>query len=304
MSGVIALVASSNSGGSPSLPRSDREALAFARTASPAASAYCSPGDWLAAEYALAAGCATVTELETALASHWDQAWIGGGFLERLGDEFAALLAERRSATLLFEVLSCSTEPDGTHTIVRDAGRGARDEIVVSRPVVLVVSPLVRRTGYVSRYRRQQARKELAASTAGRATFSEPHVPWEPARPRTRRAARTSVEPALDDRMDAAFGITAAKDSTSPQAIAADPRFCAQHLVRYLAHQGLWERPSRASQDLAPPETPAAEKRQANPMAEGVREVPTGTLLAVSLERRPRQPHDSAARRLRQPRHR
>lgn len=255
MSGVITFLASSDSSGSPSLPCSDREAVACARQASPAASAYCPPGDWLAAEYSLAAGCVIVAELETTLASPWDQAWIGGGFLERLGDEFAARLAERRSATLLFEVLSCSTEPDGAHTIVRDAGRGARDEIIVSGPVVLVVSPLVRRTGYVSRYRRQQARKELVASTAGRTISSEPQVPWQAARPRTRRAARASAQPALDDRMDAAFGITAAKESTAQEAIAADPNTCAHHLLRYLAHHGLWQRAPRAIDPSTPPMT-------------------------------------------------
>jgi hypothetical protein len=302
MTGVIAFLASSDSSGSPSLPCADREAVAFARQASPATSAYCPPGDWLAAEYALAAGCALVAELETALASPWDQAWIGGGFLERLGDEFAARLAEQRSATLLFEVLSCSIGAGGAHTVVRDAGRGARVEIVVAGPVVLVVSPLVRRTGYVSRHRRHRARKELMASIAGRSIPSETPVPWQPARPRTRRAASASAGSVLDDRMDAAFGITSARESTAQEAIAADPHTCAQHLVRYLAHHGLWERRPRASRDLAPPQTPSAEKPQANPIAERVREVQNGTPLAGSLERRPRQPHDSAARRLRQPR--
>src|SRR5262245_29627063 len=248
MSGVIAFLASSDSSGGASLPCSDREAVAFARAANPAGSAYCPPGDWVAGEYALAAGCALVAELETTLATPWDQAWIGGGFLERFGDEFAAQLAERHSATLLFDVLSCGTGPDGAHTIVRDAGRGARDEIVVSGPVVLGVSPLGRRSGDISRYRRQQARNELTGSTARRSIPSEPQVPWQPARPRTHRAVKASVESALDDRMDAAFGITAAMDSTSPQAISADPRSCAQHLVRYLAHHGLWERPSRSEE--------------------------------------------------------
>jgi hypothetical protein len=300
MKGVIAFLASSHSSDSPSLLPSDREAVASARQARPDVVAYCPAGDTRAAEYALATGCEVVEELEMILASPWQQAWIGGGFLERFGDEFAAMLAERRSATLIFDVLSCTVAPNGTYTIVRDAGRGARDEITASGPLVLVVSPAVQRTGYVSRYRRQQARKQLAASTVrGTASAFEP---WQPVRPRTRRAVQATVVAALDDRMDAAFGMTAAKETTTSQAIAADPRSCAQHLLRYLAHHGLWERASRASQALTSLETPAAEPRQAKPLVEGEREVPTGTPLAVSLERRPRQPYDSAARRLRQPR--
>ena len=264
MSKVITFLASSDSGGSPSLSCSDREAAHCARQASPAPSAYCPPGDWLAAEYALAAGCAIVAELETILASSWAQAWIGGGFLERLGDEFAASLAERRSATVLFEVLSCNTERDGTFTIVRDAGRGARDEVVVSGPVVLVLSTLVRRTGYVSRYRREQARKELVTPAAGRPISSEPPVPWQPARPRTRRPPKVLIESPLDDRMDAAFGISAAKESTAHQAIAADPYTCAQHLLRYLAHHELWQRAPRTLDHMSPPQSPVANPNPAH----------------------------------------
>jgi hypothetical protein len=281
MCGVITFLASSSSEGSPLLSRSDREAVAWARKVGRDAVAYCLPGDWLAAEFAAASGCEITGKLEAAVASSWMQAWIGGGFLERLGDEFAARLAEQHLATLLFDVLGCAASPDGTHVIVRDAGRGARDEITAAGPLVLVVSPAAERLSYVSRFRRQQARKNLAALNAQHEDAIEPAGGWQPALPRTRRTARALVGSVLDDRLDAAFGIAAASEPAASQAIAADPRTCAQHLMRYLAHHGLWQRSPCPLEPLTPLATPAARQSPAVSAAT--------TAAAVTLpSRRPR----------------
>ena len=302
MNNAIAFIASQSSpSGGLSLSLSDRGAVALATKTCGAATACCAPGDALAAEYAVATGC-VMTRLSDAFDSlTFDQAWIGNGFLEQFGDDFAARLAERHSATLFIDVLSCTTAPNQTKTIVRDAGRGTRHVITTTGPTVLVVSPSVQRPGYVSRYRRLHARKEIDKSHL----FGESPLisikDWQLARPRTRISSRTGEATSLDQRMDTAFGMSAVQEHTTAGPIIADARTCAQYLLRYLVHHGFIKRSSASDLLIVTNDGEQTRLQSAKRDGDHIHAEPPPNRQDHAA-RRPRSPADPPARLLRQPR--
>ena len=249
MSVAIGFLASSLAGNRRQLPVSDRAAAIWAATMDAGARAYCLAGDVSAAEFAIAAGCTLVPDLELAMAQEFDVAWIGAGFLDCVGDEFAGRLAERSAATLLFDVLQCDRSASAAFTVVRDAGRGAREVLEVTGRLVLSISPTAPRPPYVSRFRRQQARMRITSLVEQPEVV--PLADWRPVRPRTRRASPPVAGAALDARMDAAFGMSPSQSRHSGPPIEADPRACAQHLLRYLVHHGFLQRSDEAERVFA-----------------------------------------------------
>ena len=250
----------------------------------------------------MALGCHMIPSLDAALAMPFELAWIGEGCLERLGDEFAADLAERHAAALLFDVTSCEQVDHGTRHVIRDAGRGARDVIRITGPAALVVSPWVARPDYVSRFRRRQARTKLPALPQVAASHVTRGEPWQAVRPRTRHAVVGAQPAKTDDRMDAAFGIATPAGTRAREPILADPETCARHLARYLAHHGFLARSSIAdhaglsgANTETEPKLPGPERQ---PSAMGAPLLPVLSALA----RRPRGSRADIAGRLRQPR--
>lgn len=333
MARTIALLASCLSAtGKWLLPLADRAAVARAASRSHLATAYCLPGDILAAEYALAAGCDVRALDHGADVEEFGEAWIGIGFLEARTDLFAAEIAEQAEASLIFDVLSCTDEapskpviggqtahelnsPPRQRTVVCDAGRGARQVLAVVGPVVLVVAETPPPPAYVSRHRRQQARQHPSLRRFLQSAPSDAERGWQPVRPRTRRTSATT-DLSLDQRMDAAFGVNTSQ-SQSGEPIAADPTTCAEHLLRYLVHHGFWRRGGSGS-ELSPPvvsadtfasaDTAASRSQQprvSERMLVGTNAEPqVSPPLAAAISRRPRYPGESLARRRRQPRRR
>ncbi|MFN0055991.1 MAG: hypothetical protein ACKV0T_27925 [Planctomycetales bacterium] len=312
MSRTIAFIASQwTNGGQRVLPLADRAALYAAGSFGTAPTVYYPPGDVLAREYAVAARCDVRILGELGEIGPFATAWIGAGWLEARGDEFAARLSETYSASLLFDVLKCSGGSDGPRTVVRDAGRGASDLLQVLGPMVLVMSPLAERPAYISWHRRRQARRQIAEEdslrTAGEVSNRKPNqasvfpapIAWGPVRPRTRRT-ESSGEAALEQRMDAAFGVAAARAPTGGKPICADPTICAEHLVRYLAHYGFIRRSDRPSDVW--PEAAEVPRRAAEDSVRPERRPDVPSPLDPAILRRPRQSGDPPTRRRRQPR--
>lgn len=296
MPNVIVLLASEEiPDGRRSIPLSDRATVALALAGSRNAVAYFSADDATAAEFAFAAGILQVESLPDSAITNFDLAMIGEAFVARYGDDFAGRLAEESSAALIFDVLSCDELSAGVRKVIRDAGRGAREVIELSGPAVLVISPSASRPGYVSRFRRLQARKAMAHSTANAAIAES--VQWQPVRLRTRKAVSTTSDLLAEQRMDAAFGVAAKAESvTGP--IVADPATCARHLVRYLAHHGFLPPIVSAIEGGTP--LRLGEGRGSSFIATPVED--SGVHQPTTVSSRPRRLHDLPQRQRRQPR--
>lgn len=294
----VALLASTvTADGARVISVSDRAAVALALDCGSECVAGHLPGDRWAAEYALAAGMPCAQVVSNEWPNEFDLVFVGGGFLEHVGDAYAAKLAEPCGAVLLFDVLKCTRRSKREWTLLRDAGRGARDVIAVTGPAVIVVSSSVPCPPYVSRSRRQRARS--AASPTSSLTphaSSRSAIDWQPARPRTRRANTTAANAAADHRMDSAFGVMAASPAAKNEPIVADPLTCARHLVRYLAHHGFLqvEVEHTALPTSVGKSTTSVQLEQGPTFA--VR------LDSASTARRPRKPGEALNRRQRQPR--
>ena len=81
-----------------------------------------------------------------------DVALIGRGGCGEFGDALPARLAEQSGAALVYNVIDVRPKADRL-SVTRDLGRGARDLLSVRGRVVLVVADSVERGPYVSRYR-------------------------------------------------------------------------------------------------------------------------------------------------------
>lgn len=301
------LASTATPAGGRALSRSDRAAIEQAMSSSRDAVAICIPGDRLAAEYATAAGCRVKFASDAVEIPAFATAWFGCGYLEHQGDEITAQLAEQRAASLVFDVLSAARLSDGNLRIMRAARARARDVIDVSGPVVLVVSEFAARPNYVSRYRRQQAKRQVVIVPA-----EVPVSDWQPVRPRTKRSGGSLSEGSIDERTDAAFGMTERQTSATDQPIVADPKTCAEQLVRYLAHHGFLQRgqvsplsPEGRGAGGEGDVTDVEVGRKPDALARDGRlsslASASGSLISV-VARRPRLPDESTSRRLRQPR--
>jgi hypothetical protein len=271
MPNVIVIFASSAEAEMSQVGLSDRAAigLAVSRFAKPA-TGYCPDGDEHALNYGMAAKIARVVPLALPSGiSDFDVALVGQCALTEFGAELAGMLAETKKATLVFDVLDVYCEV-GQLRIVKDVGRGDREEWIVSGPVVLVTARDAVHPPYVSRYRRMMAaRTRSQREPEHRQAYSKPAAEWEGVRPRAKLNRRAHSNDGLaEDRMSAAFGITGVNRTiTNDRLIAADAATCASHLMRYLAHHGflpakltdapLHEEPiCAAALSPQPPETP------------------------------------------------
>jgi hypothetical protein len=234
------------------LPRSDRTAAGWAAEISAAGAIACLPSsDAAAREYARALGL-TAEDWDVAPAP-FDLALLGGGAVMRLGDVFAGRLAEVRGASLVFDVLSVRRTAAGWN-VVADAGRGARDVIEVTGPLVAVASEDAPRTAYISRHRRGRL-------SGDRSTGSGTDLPsasdWGPVVARTPRVAATTAK--ADDRTNAAFGIADRGSSSQGDVFRGTPAECAGVLLRYLRGLGVLSAgPGLAEGRVVPSEGEAA----------------------------------------------
>jgi hypothetical protein len=212
--------------------------------------------DDAASRYALAAGARSSEAWSSEqLAEHVrDVALLGGDLGE--GDLCAARLAEAWQGALIFDVLD--VERDGSRLrVIRDCGRGAREILSVTGPTVLVISPESQARFYVSRHKLQNVRN---ASSSNGSPADDSTSKWQPAQPRAKTSNLAAKNRAVAvDRMLEAFGIGGGESAaeSSRQVIDADPRTCAEHLLRYLAHHGLLDR-TRISLDLLHEQTETA----------------------------------------------
>lgn len=223
--------------GELALPASDRGAagLALLHWAN-SAQARVATGDSQALAYARAAGLVAraVSDLE-----HCQARWllVGRGGCGRDGDRMAARIAFHNRAALVFEVLDVMPDADALH-VVRDLGRGARDELVISGPAVLVVSEQVRRIGYVSRHRLRLAAREFQP-----APFPALGSSWRVARPRTHLG--DSLQHSEGSAADRRNRLVGARDDELQQenrtTIHDSAEQSARHLLRYLRHHGFLE---------------------------------------------------------------
>jgi len=243
-SNIIAIIGSMPERGDQPrhISASDRAALGLALlNARQPVKAYCATDDELAAQYGLAAGAAEICPLEE-INAEFDLAIIGLGAVDRSYENLAGIIAERRRATLVVAALDVSIQND-RWALLKDVGRGCREEWTVAGPAVVVVSEDARRPPYVSRHRRRLAMQGLQREPAKMRSeeSSLMNVPaWTPSRPRAHAARHAELlTGAADDRMSRAFGIG---DASAPELdtniIKADAETCAQHLLRYLAHHG------------------------------------------------------------------
>lgn len=292
---IVFLASEETSDGLRSMSVSDRAAAALALASSPSAAGFYPPDDTTAAEFAFASGITRAEPLREGTQATFDLAVLGESFVALYGDDFTGRLAEQTSAALIFDVLSCEESSTGVRRVIRDAGRGAREIIELTGPAVLVVSPAAARPAYVSRYRRQHARKTLVGSAVPLAISDG--FAWQPVRLRTRKAIGTTADALADQRMDAAFGVETKTESANGPIIA-DPATCARQLVRYLAHHGFL--PPMAVDLEGGTSLRLSEGRDLSQIATPVAD--SGTCHPASVARRPRRPQDSPQRQHRQPR--
>jgi hypothetical protein len=243
MQNAIVIFGSNQQTGAPQMGASDRAAIGLAMARfSGRVKGFCPGRDLLAVNYGAAAGISRLAWLQLSVDLDYDVALVGMGALAQHGDKLAGIIAERKNATLVFDVLDFHFE-DSTLKIIKDAGRGNREEWAVVGPVVLVISADAVRPSYVSRYRRQMAAHvELNDTKAGSGAPPLNHAAdWKAVRPRAKLGRRAqSWTGQAEDRMSTAFGIVAVVSSdANDRLIIADPATCADHLLRYLAHQGL-----------------------------------------------------------------
>jgi hypothetical protein len=241
MANVIVIFASSPEAEMSQVGVSDRAAigLAVSRFTEPA-TGYCPQGDEHAVIYGMASEIAKVVPLPLPrVKSDFDVALVGQCALTEFGAELAGMLAERTNATLIFDVLDVYPEVDQLR-IIKDVGHGDREEWIVSGPVVMVIAANAVHPPYVSRYRRMMAvQKQLQSEPEQHEAYSKPAAEWEGIRPRAKLNRGAHSYGLAEERMSAAFGITAMNRTiTNDRLIDADAATCARHLIRYLAHHG------------------------------------------------------------------
>jgi electron transfer flavoprotein alpha/beta subunit len=227
--------------------------------------------------YALAAGATSAQAIERHDDIEFDVALIGSGACGALGDLLPAMLAERRQAALVVEVLDIDRDGEGLR-VTRDLGRGAQEILRVKAPAVLVISENAPRPSYVSRYRISRVGRKMTFNQ--RRTDHSNDAPriaddsWEAVKPRVKLSDVVSrTTGAAADRMNRLMGAVSDSDGDSSDVIKSDAVTCARHLVRYLAHHGFVERSadriasSVETQDLAAPtkDEPAEPPAQSEP---------------------------------------
>jgi len=216
------------------LPASDRAATALAVTRFGDDVALCVPrGEETALRYALGAGAKDVMPLAECHALVYI---VGRGGAGVDGDLMVAQLATARQATLVLDVLDVEASVDGVR-VRRDLGRGAREELTVTGPAVLMVADDAPQRMYVSRFR------QITAELPPVEVAPDQPVSWDPVRLRAKTADLSSrTAGAARDRMFGAFGLNDGGAERDEHIIAADAEICAEHLVRYLAHHGFVDR--------------------------------------------------------------
>ena len=175
MANVVVIFASNAQAEMPQMGVSDRAAigLAVSRFTDPVAG-FCPQGDQLAMNYGAAAKIVKVEPLAITN-TDFDVALVGQCALSEFGDELAGSLAEKRNATLVFDVLDVHREGDQLR-IIKDIGHGNREEWIVSGPVVMVISADAVRPPYVSRYRRMMAARNRSENSTETRT-NMPNLP-------------------------------------------------------------------------------------------------------------------------------
>ncbi len=300
---IIGSASSEIGSGAPTLPISDRGAIALAMARFGGnVSAYAADAD--ARCFARAAGVESVGEISNPEISHVDfllgnvdflsdgvdVALIGRGGCGELGDALPARLAEQSGAALVYDVIDVRPKADRL-IVTRDLGRGARDLLSVRGRVVLVVSDSVERGPYVSRYRmnaqRTAAEKSLLRedpSGEGSAVGMQPNrVEWQPVTPRVRlgdHAARVAGRAA--ERMNALLGLGETSKAAA-SLVRGSAEECARHLLRYLRHHGFVEPGSAAESQSAPEEVVTSQRAERQPRQ---RASETGSI-PVRAQRRP-----------------
>ncbi len=282
---IIGSVSSEIGSGDPTLPISDRGAIALAMARFGGnVCAYAADAD--ARCFARAAGVESVGVVSNqeisgvdfllggvdSLSGGVDVVLIGRGGCGEFGDALPARLAEQNGAALVYDVIDVQPQAD-RFVVTRDLGRGARDLLSVRGRVILVVSDSVERGPYVSRFRMnaQRAAAERSpiredSSGEGSAARMEPkRVEWQPVTPRVRlgdHAARVAGRAA--ERMNALFGL----GETSKVAVSlvrGSAEECARHLLRYLRHHGFVEPANVAESQSAPKEVVASQRAERQP---------------------------------------
>ena len=183
MANVIVIFASNPQAEMPLMGASDRAAigLAVSRFTDPVAG-FCPQRDQVAANYGAAAKIVKVEPLPSQIPI-FDIAIVGLSALSEFGDELAGVLAEKRNATLVFDVLDVHRDGDQLR-IIKDIGQGNREEWVVNGAVVMVISANAVRPPYVSRYRRMMAARNRTENEVQ--TPAKPATEWEGVRPRVK----------------------------------------------------------------------------------------------------------------------
>ena len=258
-------------------------------------------GEPVALRYAVGAGANDVVPIDGCNALVYI---VGRGGAGIDGDRWAAQLATAEKATLILDVLDVEVWGDGVR-VQRDLGRGVREELTVSGPVVLVVADDAPQRMYVSRFR------QFTALPPPVEPAPIPPINWQPVRLRAKIADSTHRRTgAARDRMFEVFGLDDAGAKREEQIIVADSERCAEYLLRYLAHHGFVDRrldtanlseelskfrksvATVADTDVTPPTTPIG--RAPRPVAG----------LVGNLHRRPRpyRPVGPSSKLLRRPR--
>lgn len=210
------------------LPASDRAATALAVKQWSADLCLCVPrGEEVAVRYALGAGVDNVSSVEGCNALVY---LVGRGGAGSDGERWAAQLAMTRNARLVLDVLDVNACGNGVR-VLRDLGRGACEELVITGPAVLVLTDDAPQQMYVSRYR------QASVVPPRLETVDSQSMPWQPVRLRTKTAAfmRRTAGTARD-RMLQAFGLRESATKSQGHVVVADAERCADHLLRYLAH--------------------------------------------------------------------
>ena len=216
------------------LPASDRAATALAVTRFGDDVVLCSPrGEETALRYALGAGANDVMPIDECNALVY---LVGRGGAGVDGNLMVAQLATARKATLVLDVLDVEACIDGVR-VWRDLERGAREELTVTGPAVLMVADDAPQQMYVSRFR------QITAAPPPVEVAPNQPISWDPVRLRPKTADLMSrTTGAARDRMFDAYGLNDGGAKRDKHIIAADAEICAEHLVRYLAHHGFVDR--------------------------------------------------------------
>lgn len=286
---IIGSSSSEIASGAPTLPISDRGAIALAMARFGGnVCAYAADAD--ARCFARAAGIERVEEVSIqeidgvdfvmggvddnlggvdAVVASVDVALIGRGGCGEFGDALPARLAEQSGAALIYDVIDVQPKGDRL-AVTRDLGRGARDLLSVRGRAVLVVADSVVRGPYVSRHR-MNAQRTVGVESAARNEPSDAKSPlqeepnggesdfrrepsrveWQSATPRVRLGDHASrVSGRAAERMNALLGVGGASEKTA-SLVRGSAEECARHLLRYLSHHGFVERATVADSQRA-----------------------------------------------------